>query len=159
MWTTRKTGSSPFRLLTRLFLRIEYPDYLPDMACMHTVLFLNALEGNISYVANGWCEYLKWLETETRVFIGDSDDGNEWEVLITFRKLDFLNYRRWQKQWLARMILYGASLRPLPRPTLGHLFRHSYIVMTIILRRSLTLQTGHCETSYFSSTFVLLQVS
>jgi len=30
--TTRKTGSSPFRLLTRLFLRIEYLDYLPDIA-------------------------------------------------------------------------------------------------------------------------------
>jgi len=43
--TTRKTGSSPFRLLTRLFLRIEYPDYLPDIACMHAVLFPNALEG------------------------------------------------------------------------------------------------------------------
>ena len=35
----------PFRLLTRLSLRIEYPDYLPDMACIHTVLFPNALEG------------------------------------------------------------------------------------------------------------------
>jgi len=40
----------------------------------------------------------------------------------------------------------GPALR---RPTLGHLFLHSYIVMTIILRRS---QTGHCETRYFSST-------
>jgi len=43
---------SPPHVSLRLFLRIEYPDYLPDMACMHTVLFPNALEGNISYVAN-----------------------------------------------------------------------------------------------------------
>ena len=41
-----KPAPAPFRLLTRLsFLRIEYPDYLPDMTCMHTVLFLNTLEG------------------------------------------------------------------------------------------------------------------
>ena len=90
-----KPAPVPFRLLTRLFLHIEYPDYLPDMACMYTVLFPNALEGNISYVGNGWCEYLEWFETETRVFIGDSGDGIEWEVLITFRKPDFLGYRRW----------------------------------------------------------------
>ena len=160
VWTTRKTGSSPFRLLTRLFLRIEYPDYLPDMACMHTILFLNALEGNISYVANGWCEYLKWLETETRVFIGDSDDGNEWEVLITFRKLDFLSYRRWQKQWLARMILYGASP---PKSTTTFTKTHSWSFISAFLYRhdhhstSITNLTN--RTSYFSSTFVLLQVS
>jgi len=40
-----KPAPPPFRLLTRLFLRIEYPDYLPDMDCMYTVLFPNALEG------------------------------------------------------------------------------------------------------------------
>ena len=69
-------------------------------------------------------------------------------------------YQRWQKQWLARIILHEASppeiyydLGPtLRRPTLDHLVRHSYIVMTIILRRSLTLQAGNCETRYFSST-------
>ena len=37
-----KPAPAPFHLLTRLFfLCIEYPDYLPDMTCMHTVLFLS----------------------------------------------------------------------------------------------------------------------
>ena len=135
---------SPPHVSLRLFLCIEYPDYLPDMACMHMVLFPNALEGNISYVANGWCKYLKWFETETKVFIGDSDDGNEWEVLIMFRKLNFLSYRRWQKQWLARIILYGAS--PLKSTTThswsfisAFLYRHDhhYTLITNLTNRTL----------------------
>jgi len=42
----------------------------------------------------------------------------------------------------------GLALR---KPTLGHLFWHSDIVMTILCH-SLSSQTGHCETRYFSST-------
>ena len=54
----------------------------------------------------------------------------------------------------------GPALR---RPTLGHLSRHSYIVMTIILRRSLNLTNRTLRDkillSDFVSTFVLLQVN
>jgi len=35
----------PSHMSLHLFLHIEYPDYLPDIACMHVVLFPNALEG------------------------------------------------------------------------------------------------------------------
>ena len=54
----------------------------------------------------------------------------------------------WQGWCFPPEIYYdlGPTLR---RPTLGHLFWHSHIVMTIILRRSLTLQTRNCEIRYF----------
>jgi len=150
--TTRKTGSSPFSPP-----HASLPSYwVPGLFAWYRLHAYGPLSQrirrNISYVANGWCEYPKWFETETRVFIGDSDDGNEWEVLITFRKPDFWatedgKSSGWQG-W------YSMKLPPrnLLRPTRGHLFRHSDIVMTILLRRSLTLQTGHCKTRYFSST-------
>jgi len=104
--------------------------------------------------------YLKWFQTETRVFIGDSDDEIEFErqnegvergVLI--RKFDF-GLPKMAKQWLARMMLPP----PKSTTTLAQLYEdpllimHSYIVMTIILRQSLTLQAGNRETRYFSST-------
>jgi len=40
-----KPAPAPFRLLTRLFLCIEYLDYLPNIAYMYMVLFPNVLEG------------------------------------------------------------------------------------------------------------------
>ena len=63
-----------------------------------------------------------------------------------------------------RSVLYEAfssksttTFVPLPdfplhfwRPTLAHLFWHSYIVMTTILCQSLSLQARHCGTAYFS---------
>ena len=144
--TTRKTGSSPFSP-PHAFLPSYWVPGLFAWYGLHAYGPLSQrIRRNISYVANGWCKYLKWFETETRVFIGDSDDGNEWDWLrlgsSTFWATEGGKSSGWQG-WYSMELPPRNLLRPLPRPTLGHLFRHSYIVMTIILRRSLTLQTGH----------------
>ena len=147
-----KPAPVPFRLLTRFFLRIEYLDYLPDMACMHTVLFPNALEGislmwptddasisNGSRQKQGFLLVIAMVEMNERCWLRLGSP--------TFWATEDGKSSGWQR-W------YSIELPPrnLLRPTLGHLFRHSDIVATIILRRSLTLQTGHCKTRYFSST-------
>jgi len=66
-----KPAPAPFRLLTRLsFLRIEYPDYLPDMTCMHMVLFLNTLEGK--YLLCG-----QWMMRVSQM-VWDGNKGFYW---------------------------------------------------------------------------------
>ena len=91
----------------------------PAMACRPIVLFSfpTHQKENIPYVTNSWCEYLKGPKTETRVVIGDSDDGNSypterksWERgWLCLRSLT-LGCRRRQRQWLARMISYEVFL-------------------------------------------------
>ena len=75
-------------------------------------------------------------------------EGVEREALIWEARL----HRRWQKWWV---ILYetftSKSTTALRRPTFGHLFWRSYIVMTIILCQSLSSQTRYRETRYFST--------
>ena len=44
----------------------------------------------ISFMTNSWCEYLKGPKTETRVVIGDSDDGNEFPT----------ERMSWERGWL-----------------------------------------------------------
>jgi len=40
LYNYKEDRPSPFRLLTRLFLPVEYLDYSPDIACRPTVLLL-----------------------------------------------------------------------------------------------------------------------
>ena len=92
-----------------------------------------------------------------RVVIGDSDDDNESqhrsegaerEVLI-MPKLDFGLRKKanalagkGDTQWSVFPEIYYDLDPGFWRPTLAHLFWHSYIVMTIILCQSLCSQTG-----------------
>ena len=78
--------------------------------------------------------YLKWFQTETRVFIGDSDDEIEFErqnegvergVLIG--KFDF-GLPKMAKQWLARMILHEAS-PPKSNTTLAQLYEDPPLII------------------------------
>ena len=78
--------------------------------------------------------YLKWFQTETRVFIGDSDDEIEFErqnegvergVLIG--KFDF-GLPKMAKQWLARMILHEAS-PPKSNTTLAQLYEDPLLII------------------------------
>jgi len=48
--------------------------------------------------------------------------------LIAFRKLNFWGYQRWQKQWLARIILYGDS-PPKSTTTLAQLYEDLLLVI------------------------------
>ena len=45
LYNYKEDRLSPFRLLTRLFLPVEYLDYSPDIACNPTVLFVDLLQG------------------------------------------------------------------------------------------------------------------
>jgi len=75
--TTRRTGSAPFAssrvssfLLSTWIIRLILLATPPSSLSTYC-------KGNVLHVTNGWCEYLRGFKTETRAFIGDSDDQNE----------------------------------------------------------------------------------
>ena len=93
-------------ILSTCIIRLTWLADLPSSFPMHQ-------KENIPFMTNSWCEYLKGPKMETRVVIGDSNDGDEfpterkgWERGLLCLRSSTQGYRRRQRQWLARVILY-----------------------------------------------------
>ena len=162
-----KTEPLPTSLLS-----IEHPDYSPDVACRPTVLFPNIPKGKY-LVCTKRGPTVDASTSNLRRNIGDSDDENKFErwhegaereVLTTSRKLDFGLPKKTKAVvgkgdtlWsvfpeihydLCSFIqLFASFLKT---------YSCSFVLAFIyphVLCQSLSLQTKHCGSTYFSLTF------